>query len=189
MKRNVLLVICILVISLSGASAQTEAKSRRLTAAEIHAVEDAVKDEIYDYGYFGSFYEIGQNIGTSEHWISHLNIYINPVYSTADGHGEIIYKLMPYGQVHRLFFLGPKNGVQLDGDPQNKFPITQPSHLTVYMDEDEVCHDERTWTKSSFTIDTAASLTIIEAASKRQKARTGFSFWEHEHEHSDAAKQ
>lgn len=182
MKRNIRSLICVLVIFLSGASAQTETKSRRLTADEIQAVKGAVQDEIYDYGYFGNVYEIGQNIGTSDHWISHLHIYINPVYSAADGHGEIIYKLMPYGQVYRLFFIDSKAGVQLDGDLQNKFPITQSSHLTVYMDEDEVCRDEQAWTKSFFTIDTAATQTIIEAASKRQKSRTGCSYWEQGHD-------
>ncbi|QMV17272.1 hypothetical protein GOB94_00025 [Granulicella sp. 5B5] len=188
MKRICFLVICVLAMPLSGASAQTKAKSRPLTSAEIQSVERAIQDEIYDYDYFRSFYQIGENIGTPEHWISRLHVYINPAYDAADGHGVVIYKLMPYGQVYRLFFLGSKNGVQLDGDPQNKFPITQPSRLTVYMDEDEVCRDERTWTKSFFNIDTAATPAIIEAASKRQKARTGFSYWEHEHEPDNAPK-
>jgi hypothetical protein len=188
MKRIFLLMICVVVMSSYGASAQTEAKLRNLTPAEVQSVEHAVQDEIYDYEYFGSSYQIGQNIGTPEHWISRLHIYINPVYDAADDHGEVIYKLMPYGQVYRLFFLDSKNGVQLDGDPQNKFPITQPSHLTVYMDEDDVCRDERKWMKSFFTIDTAASPAIIQAASKRQKSRTGFSYWEHEHEHDNAPK-
>ena len=180
MKLRHCFVGTVLIFLLCKAYAQTSKGSRPLTPQEIQTITDAVQDEIYDYGYFKSFYQIGQNVGTPEHWSSRIHIFINPIYDTADGHGEIIYKLMPLGQVYRLFFLDPEKGVQLDGDPQGKFPITQPSHLTVYMDEDDVCNDEQTWTRSFFTIDTEPSAVMVEAASKRQKAHTGFSFSEHE---------
>ena len=185
MKRGLL---CVLMICLCGASAQTQPKLRRLTQADIQAIERAVEDEVYDYKYFGDFYQIGKNIGTPEHWISHLHIYINPVYDVANGHGEVIYKLMPYGEVYRVFFLDPEKGVQLDGDPQNRFPITQPSHLTVYMDEEDVCRDERMWTKSFFIVDTSPAPAIIKAAAVRQKARIGFSYWEQETSHDSPSK-
>ena len=180
MKLRHCFVGTVLIFLLCKAYAQTSKGSRHLTPQEIQTITNAVQDEIYDYGYFKSFYQIGQNVGTPENWSSRLRIFINPMYDLAGEHGEIIYKLMPFGQVYRLFFLDPEKGVQLDGDPQGKFPITQPSHLTVYMDEDDVCHDEQTWTRSSFTIDTKPSAAIVKAASKRQKARTGFSYAEHE---------
>jgi hypothetical protein len=189
MKRGMLLIICLLVVFSSGALAQTGAQSRRLTPAEIKAIDAAVQDEIYDYGYFSDFYQIGQNIGTPTHWIARSRIFINPIYNIANGDGQIIYKLMPYGQIYRLFYLSSGGGVQLDGDPQNHFPITQPSRLTVYMDEEEVCRYERTWIKGFFTIDANPSDEIIEAAAKRQKVRSGFSYWEREHGSGSSSKK
>lgn len=188
MKRAMFLIICLLVTFSSGASAQTRAQSRRLTPAEIKAIDAAVQDEIYDYGYFERFYQIGQNIGTPTHWIARSHIFINPIYDIANGVGQIIYKLMPHGEIYRLFYLSSDGDVQLDGDPQNDFPITQPSRLTVYMDEEDVCHYEQTWIEEFFTIDTAPSDEIIAAAAKRQKDRSGFSFWEHEHENGSSPK-
>jgi hypothetical protein len=88
---------------------------------------------------------------------------------------------MPYGKIYRLFYVDAKGGVTLDGDPHNRFPITQPSHQTVFMDDLDVCRDEQMWIGTFFVIDTAPPLGVIEDAAQRQKVRTGFSEWEHEH--------
>lgn len=173
----------VLVLSfflLSGAACRASS-NRRLAPSEAKMVKQAVEDEIYDYGYYKNFYQIGENIGTPTHWIARTRIYINPVYNSADKHGEVIYKLMPYGQIYRLFYIEADDRIVLDGDPQNHFPITQPSHQTVFMDSDEVCRFEQTWMKDFFVVDTEPSLGMIRGAAQRQKARTGFSDWEYEH--------
>lgn len=78
-------------------------------------VKQAVEDEIYDYGYYGQFYQIEENIGTPKHWIARVRIYINPVYNSTDKYGEVIYKLMPYGQIYRLFYVEANDRIRLDG--------------------------------------------------------------------------
>lgn len=173
--------LTILQLVLFSTFLQGATNQRRITPAEVKVVTAAVEDEIYDYGYYGDFYQIGENIGTTRHWVARLHIYINPNYNVADGYGEVIYKLMPVGQIYRLFYLDEKGQVTLDGDPQVHFPMTQPSHQTVFMDDEEVCSREQTWIKSFFTVDTTPSAEAIMRAAERQKLRTGFSDWEYKH--------
>ncbi|MGA9884502.1 MAG: hypothetical protein WBQ34_12355 [Candidatus Acidiferrales bacterium] len=177
MKR----VLSVVLFCLLPMSAFAAPSYRHLKPSEIGKLKQAVEDEIYDYGYFSQFYEIGDNVGTSQHWKARVRIFINPLYNVADQHGEVIYKLMPYGQIYRLFYIDAKGDITLDGDPHNRFPITQPSHQTVFMDDLDVCRDEQRWIDTFFVVDTAPPLGMIEGAAQRQKARTGFSDWEHEH--------
>jgi len=175
------LILLVLLLVPSSVVASGASKYRHLAPSEVGMIKQAVEDEIYDYGYYGEFYEIGRNVGTPKHWIARVHIYINPVYDAVDQHGEVIYKLMPYGQIYRLFYIEGKDQIKLDGDPQNHFPITQPSHQTVFMDDAEVCRLEQSWMKAVFIVDTTPSLEMIRSAARRQKARTGFSDWEYEH--------
>lgn len=178
MKR---ILIATLFFLLSAGVPSRASSYRRLTPHEVKMVKQAVEDEIYDYGYYRDFYQIGENIGTPKHWVARVRIYINPVYNSHDGYGQVIYKLMPYGKIYRLFYIEAKDRIRLNGDPQNHFPITQPSRQTVFMDDEEVRRFEQSWTKSFFVIDTAPSMDTIRSAAQRQKARTGFSDWEYEH--------
>lgn len=164
----------ILFVALS-ANLVFAADHRAITVVERKELIQAISDEIYDYGYHNEYYQIGENVGSSEQWISQLHIYVNPTYNSANNYGEVIYKLMPYGQVYRLFEIGKDGEVHLIGDPDNHFPITQPSHLTVYMDEDDVCRFERTWLKDTFVINVKPSADVLHSAAQRQKKRTGFS--------------
>jgi hypothetical protein len=145
-----------------------------LTASDQKAVIQAVEDEVYDYGFGKEFYEIGINSGTPHHWISKVPIYIEPG-TDKDGNGRAIYRLMPYGEVFRLFFIRKDGIVVLIGDPDNKFPITQPSKLTVFMDDDEICRMKRQWIRSSIFVDEQPSSETVDAAASRQEIRTGFS--------------
>jgi hypothetical protein len=144
-------------------------------------LKQALCDEIYDYGYYRDFYQIGENIATPDHWVARVRIYIDPLYNSTDQHGQVIYKLMPFGQIYRLFFIDEEGKLTLDGDPQDRFPITQPSRQTVYMDDEEVRHYQQAWMKTTFAIDTEPSSQTIRGAAKRQKLRTGFSDWEYKH--------
>jgi hypothetical protein len=177
MKRTI---FAVLLVALSF-RVSTAANLRRLKPTEIGKIRQALEDEIYDYGYYGGFYQIGENTGTAQHWIARSRLYINPVYDTVDGNGAVIYKLMPYGQVYRVFFIDKNGDIKLDGNPQNKFPITQPSHQTVFMDEDELCRFESTWIKTTLVVNTEPTTETIRTAAHRQKVRTGFSDWEYKH--------
>ena len=177
MKR-VLSVMLFCCLSMSAFAAPSY---RQLKPSEIGKLKQAVEDEIYDYGYFAEFYEIGDNIGNPQHWKARVHLFVNPVYNVTEKHGEVIYKLMPYGQIYRLFYIDANGNLTLDGDPHNRFPITQPSHKTVFMDDLDVCRDEQRWIDTFFVVDTAPPLDMIEGAAQRQKVRTGFSDWEHEH--------
>jgi len=177
MKR-VLSVVLVCLLPMSALAAPTY---RHLKPAEIEKLKQAVEDEIYDYGYFAEFYEIGDNIGTPQHWKARVHLFINPLYNSTEKHGEVIYKLMPYGQIYRLFYIDAAGEVTLDGDSQNHFPITQPSHQTVFMDDLDVCRREQSWLDIFFIVDTSPTLGMIKDAAQREKQRTGFSDWEHKH--------
>ena len=176
--RRILFIIASFLLCAAAARPVT---SRHLTPSEVKMVKQAVEDEIYDYGYYKDYYQMGENLGTPKHWIARIRIYIKPTYNSVDNYGEVIYKLMPYGEVCRLFYIEGSAGIKLDGDPQNGFPPTQPSRQTVFMDSDEISRFEQSWIKSFFVIDTAPSLETIGSAAQRQKTRTGFSNWEYEH--------
>ena len=148
----------------------------RLTTADIQAVKEAVQDEILDYRFNKEFYEIGTNAGTHGHWISKLPIYIDPS-TDGDGNGRAIYRLMPYGEVYRIFFVRKDGIVVLAGDPENRFPITEPSKLTVFIDVDEICDLIHKWIRLSFLVDERPLLTVVEGAATRQETRVGFSAW------------
>jgi NTF2 fold immunity protein len=160
------------------AYAEQASKKRKLREAEVKAVIEAVEDEIYDYGYERGYYEIGNNLGTSLHWRGRLPIYISP--EVEDGEGEVIYKLMPYGEVFRAFEVEDDDSVILYGNPQNGFPPTQESSTkTVYMDDDEVCQMKHKWLRRSFEVDDSPTPEMRQEAVRRQKLRTGFSDWEY----------
>ena len=162
---------------------------RHLKPSELAKLQQAIEDEIYDYGYYNKFYEIGGNIGTPQHWRARVHLFVNPDYDSTSRHGEVIYKLMPYGQIYRLFYLDANGGIKLDGDPQNGFPITQPSHQTVFMDDLDVCRREQSWMDTFLVVDTAPTLDMIRNAAQRQKVRTGFSDWEYEHPDQNGPKR
>jgi hypothetical protein len=148
--------------------------------AEIKAVLQAVQDEIYDYGYEKEYYEIGYNVGTSMHWISRVPIYINP--QVKDGVGQTIYKVMPYGEVFRMFDIGDDGLVGLIGNPQSGFPLTQPSHRTIYDDDDGLAQMRLAWIRRTFDVDDSPTAEMRQGAIKRQKLRNrGFSDWEYLH--------
>ena len=98
--NRVLLLALFCVFSIGTAFAGDQ---RRLSTAEITELKQAICDEIYDYGYYSEFYQIGNNVGTPQHWVARVRIYIDPMYNSADQYGQVIYKLMPYGRIYRLF--------------------------------------------------------------------------------------
>jgi hypothetical protein len=173
-----LLLTFLIALNLPLSSRQPQ-RERGITDDEVKEVIQAVQDEIYDYGYEKDFYQIGKNVGTPSKYKSKLPIYVNP--KVRDGEGEAIYKLMPFGEVLRLFHIRADGMVVLDGDPQVGFPPTQPNVKTLCLDDDKVCQMKREWLHLAYEVEASPEIITIEEASRRQKLRTGFSEWQHLH--------
>jgi hypothetical protein len=155
------------------APGQTDLKEQRLSDSQGKAVIQAIVDEIYDYDYQKDFYDIGTPIGKRG---TRLTAYVSPMLN--DHEGKVIYKLMPYGEVFRLFRIREDGLVTLYGDPEIGFPPTQPNTLTVYLNDDEICTQKRAWNRLQFTIDFSPSDSTIQEVVVRQKKRFGFSIRE-----------
>jgi hypothetical protein len=180
MRTSALLLVSLLLITSLPSSAQGTTKIR-LTQSETKALVQAVQDEIYDHEYQGHFFPEGGPVGDiiSESR-TRVPLYVDPVLE--DGEGEAIYKLMPYGEVLRLFHVHDDGTIVLDGDPELGFPASQPNRKTVYIKDGDVDRMKHDWVKSSFEIDLSPSPDTIQDVVRRQKQRTGgFSAWEFAH--------
>ena len=166
--------------ALCSATAQLDSAGRRSTSADAKAVAQAIEDEIYDFGYQGwDFGYVGKTIGTDE---QQIRAYIAPdleanrnLGGAAGVIGYVIYKLMPFGEVYRLFWFTKDGLVVLGGNPEFGFPPTHPNYLTVFMDDDELCHDKQTWLKANFIIQLHPTAQRLRQAAERQKERIGYS--------------
>ena len=140
-------------------------------------ITQAVQDEIYDYEYQGHFFPEGGPVGeVLSNSRTRVPLYIDPV--IVDGEGQAIYKLMPYGEVLRLFHVHNDGLVVLDGDPELGFPASQPNRQTVYLKDSDLDRMKHDWLKSSFDVDLSPGQETVQNAVRRQKQRTGFSAWE-----------
>ena len=180
MRTSAFLSLSLLLISSSPSSAQGPMKIR-LTQSATKALVQAVQDEIYDRGYQGNFFPeggpVGDLISASR---TRVPLYVDPV--VEGGEGQVIYKLMPYGEVLRLFHLHDDGMIELDGDPELGFPASQPNRKTVYLKDDDLERLKHEWSRSSFEIDLWPSPEAVQDVVRRQKRRTGgFSAWEFVH--------
>lgn len=163
---------------------QGEAQSKSpatLNSEQVTALQNAITDEIYDYeyeeGYFPEGGPVGQAVSESE---TRVPLYINP--EIKNGEGEVIYKLMPYGEIFRIFHIHADGLVVLDGDPGIGFPASQSDRKTVYMDDASLALMRAKWTHSSFVVHLDPPQEMIRKAVSRQKRRNdGFSAWESVH--------
>lgn len=153
-------------------------RRRKITDPEVKAVIQAVEDEIYDYGYEENYYQFGEEVQIDpRHLIHRVPIYIRP--EIEDGGGEAIYELLPYGEVFRSFDIGKDGVAVLDGNPENGFPQSDEySRKTLWMEDAAVFQMKQHWLKHSFDIDASADEKTMDAAARRQKLRTGFSYWQ-----------
>ena len=180
MRTSAFLSVLLLLIASSPSSAQGPIKIR-LTQSATKALVQAVQDEIYDRGYQGNFFPEGGPVGdliTDSK--TRVPLYVDPV--VAGGEVQVIYKLMPYGEVLRLFHVHDNGTIVLDGDPELGFPASQPNRKTVYLKDDDLDRMKHGWVKSSFEIDLWPAPETIQDVVRRQKQRTGgFSAWEFAH--------
>ena len=175
MRRTICITLALLFLALSQVAgleqkARTDDKladAQPLSQADKDAVVQAVIDEIYVNNLQPYVIDVGKELSRSEY---QLNIYFKPNLNK-DNVGWVIYKLMPYGQVYRLFSVRSDGLAVLYGKLRDHFPPTQPSYLTVYMDDEELCQIEREWQKGYFNVQLKPSAGRIADAQSRQKKR------------------
>ena len=141
----------------------------------IPAVIQAVEDEIYDYNDETKYFLIDDQ-GAGDTKPAKISIYISKEISK-DGDGVAIYKLMPYGEVYRLFVIQKDGLVVLLGNPQNRFHPVGGSELTIYMTDEKICSFiQNRAVKSYFTVDPGVSKQRLNEAIQRQLKRVRFSY-------------
>lgn len=141
---------------------------QKLTPVEEKAVTRAIVDEIYVHHLQGYVADVGKQQSAS---IYELNAYFKPTLNS-NKVGWVVYKLMPYGQVLRMFTLRRDGVAVLYGKLRDRFPPTQPSYLTVYMDDGELCRFETNALKANFNVSLRPSAERVGQAVARQKERT-----------------
>jgi hypothetical protein len=149
----------------------TFASHSRPTERNIAAIVQAVEDEIYDYGYERTFVNIGSTGAINSP--TEITIFISP--ELDDGHGSVIYKYLPFGEVWRRFAVRPDGLVVLWGKPENRFPATQPDTNTLSLRDDDVCAFKQKAIRASFTVDPNVSRARREEGARRQEIRVGYS--------------
>jgi len=141
--------------------------ARPLSAADRNAVMQAIVDEIYANSLQGYGFDVGKQTSASAY---QLEAYFKPTLKK-DNAGWVIYKLMPYGEVLRMFTIRRDGMAVLFGKLRDRFPPTQPSYLTVYMDDDELCQMKREWGKGHFTVELKPSADRVAEARARERKR------------------
>ena len=176
MRTPAFLLVALWFMASSPGSAQRATKTW-LNQSETKALVQAVQDEIYDREYQGFFFPEGGPVGdlVSESRVRDP-LYVGPLIQ--NGEGQAIYKLMPHGEVLRLFRVRDDGMIVLDADPELGFPASQPNRKTVYLKDSEVDRMKHEWVKSSFEVDLSPGPETIQEVVRRQKQRIGFSAWE-----------
>jgi hypothetical protein len=120
-----------------------------LADQDMTAVALAIEDEIYDEGCqsYGADASAGVHNGTYE-----LPLYIKPIWNEQDL-GWAIYELLPVGEVLRMFSDEPNGTAIIYGHPEWNFPSTEPSYLTVYMNDGDLCESKREWVTTKLTLE------------------------------------
>lgn len=163
-KTGVLVLACLMICG--NHVRATERDGTRISTKQVKSLVQAIEDEIYALNLEGYYGDLGYPAGSSGH---RLTAYVQP--NMKAGRGWVIYKLMPYGQVYRMFYLGKNGLILLHGDPRKGFPPTQPDYLTVYMKDEELCQLEHDWRKVSFLVYTKPTPDMVRRARKRQDER------------------
>lgn len=143
-------------------------EKRPIREAEINATIEAIQDEIYVLNLEKYVDDIGIRSPNNRNQYS-VNVYFQPEV-IEDSRSWIIYKLMPDGEVYRMYEIGRSGRIYLHGKP-GEFRITQPDYPTVFMDDDDLCKLKHDWLRRQFVVDTHPSPALIAAARARQKAR------------------
>lgn len=167
-----------------GNAFSQEARQIPVTQTEIQAVVRAVQDEMYDEGCQGySGDEADQHLDSNT---AKLHVYIQPYlridkkYNDPEkGVGWAIYKYRPFGEVYREFWFTEDGLVRLGGHPQWGFPATDPSMLTIYMEDGLVCKFKSEWIRANYQVELDPSALTLSDAQEREKRRFGDNYVKH----------
>lgn len=134
---------------------------------QVRALKQAILDEIYADGYQTEYRNLETAPGKAR-----IPIYVSPRLSRGVGH--VIYKLMPFGRVDRVFQVGKHGLVVLWSDPHNGFPPNGGTSMrTVFLSDQFVLKAMGTWKKHHVTVLFHPPKRMIQEAKKRQKKRYG----------------
>jgi len=167
---NIRVPLAMLVVVYMGTSllAGRPQQKRAIREAEINAVTEAIQDEIYDLKLEKDFFSVGTT--TKENRDQEiLNVYFQPEVMD-DSRSWVIYKLMPGGEVIRMYEIGRSGRIYMHSKP-GEFNITGPDYPTVFMDDDKLCKLKHDWIKRHFVVDTNPSAELVAAARARQRDR------------------
>ena len=147
---------------------------RALTGKELSDITLAVEDEIYDFSQQRSFFRRG-HVAKGEK-LRHLDLFINP-HLSGEGDGQLIYDNLPYGEVVRFFYIQNDGTISLKGGRGVGYPATQPSHLTIFEDKDDLRRSKSRWIHRRFTIYRHPDGQMLRSAGNRQLKRRGYSHY------------
>lgn len=168
---NLRALILSLLIALTVTTLRTGAHpqgKRRITESETGAVIQAIQDEIYSLNLQKNFFDVGPSPKGHPGQVI-VNVYFQPEI-LENSRSWLIYKLMPDGEIYRMYELGRSGRIYLHGKP-GAFRITQPDYPTVFMDDDDLCKLKHDWIKRQFVVDTEPGLELVKAARDRQRER------------------
>ncbi len=151
----------------SALRAAPQRQKRPVRDSEITAVIQAIEDEIYDLNLQMEFLDVRSPKDNRD--IATLNVYFQREVLD-DSRSWVIYKLMPGGEILRMYEIGRSGHIYLHLKP-GEFRVTQPSYPTVYMDDDELCKLKHEWIKRQFVVNLHPSNQLVEAARARQRDR------------------
>jgi hypothetical protein len=143
-------------------------QKRPIREAEINAVIEAIQDEIYDLKLEKYVDDIGERSPQNRNQYS-VNVYFQPEV-IEDSRSWVIYKLMPDGEIVRMYEIGRSGRIYLHGKP-GEFRVTQPDYPTVFMDDDQLCKLKHDWLRRHFVVDINPSPALVAAARARQRQR------------------
>lgn len=179
MRKSLSSALMLFALLLSPA-AYSEHQKVPISDEDIKAVALAIEDEIYDYGYqIYEFGDVGRRVANEK---QEIRIYVRPFLEqgkdlgeVGKGEGQVIYKLMPFGEVFRFFSIEKDGAAIVYGNPEFGFHPEHPNYLTVYMDDDDLCQFKHDWLKSSYVIQLHPSAERLHEAAERQRKRIGHS--------------
>jgi hypothetical protein len=167
---NIRLPLTVLFVLGLGATlaARPPQEKRPLHEAEINRIIEAIQDEIYDLNLEKYIDDIGTRSPEHRNLYS-VNVYLQPEV-VDDSRSWVIYKLMPAGEVVRMYEIGRSGRIYLHSKP-GEFNITGPDYPTVFMDDDKLCKLKHDWIKRQFVVDTNPSPELVADARARQRQR------------------
>lgn len=166
----------------ADAPPKTVPSGNSVTSADVQGLILAIQDETYDEGCQGYGFDAS---ATHDDRSYQLPLYVDRSFN-AQGIAWSIYKLLPIGEVLRAFGVDNDGLATIYGHPEWRFPPTELSYLTVYMNDDELAHLKHDWMRTSFTLELRPTAARLQEAASRQKMRLADGYRSHKRDCSFA---